>query len=68
MNVDNSIPTVYVQSATALWWAILCPYCQKIHYHGHGEGHRVGHCVRGKSNAGYFIVNRLEAPSETEET
>lgn len=25
-----------------------CPFCGKRHFHGHGEGHRVAHCLETK--------------------
>ena len=39
---------------------ISCPYCERIHKHGYGEGtypaHRVSHCHQEKAAAGYMVV------------
>src|SRR5262245_956223 len=35
-----------------------CDYCQKWHFHGQGEGHRVAHCIDDKSpyrKTGYIL-------------
>ena len=37
---------------------IDCPYCNKNHYHGASDGHRVGHCDGGD----YYLVGTNSAP------
>lgn len=43
-----------------------CPYCEKWHYHGEGEGHRIAHCDDGSpfQTTGY-ILKKVKIPSET---
>lgn len=48
-----------------------CPYCGKKHNHGAGEGHRVVHCMRKKSEAirssgGYVVVIDWSSKSNRE--
>jgi len=38
-------------------WEVWCPYCDRFHYHGATEGHRVAHCAPETpfSDLGYII-------------
>ena len=43
---------------------VWCPFCDKWHYHGYPEGHRVAHCGDVESpycKTGYYIY---KAPEE----
>jgi hypothetical protein len=64
----RTIPTLagYI-SADGRYVYVLCEYCERLHTHSAGDGHRVAHCDRGTPyrDAGYYIytVQRL-APGE----
>ena len=39
-------------------YAVWCPYCHRMHYHGRIEGHRVAHCEAGPFyDKGYYILD-----------
>jgi hypothetical protein len=39
-------------------FAVWCPYCRRMHYHGKVEGHRVAHCEAGPFyQRGYYILD-----------
>lgn len=58
--LDLDAPTVAAHPCSCpetvrLLWRIDCPICGAAHYHGPGEGHRIGHCqpVTAESIRGY---------------
>lgn len=61
--LDLDAPTVAAHPCTCpetgrLLWRIDCPICGEAHYHGPGEGHRIGHCqpVTAESIKGYNLA------------
>lgn len=59
---DNEIPSV-IAIQKGNHYVIKCPYCQKEHRHGAGDGsadslgHRVAHCHKGM---GYNLVREIK--------
>jgi len=53
---DKIIPTILV-SRVGEQFTFYCRYCQRGHYHGAKEGHRVAHCEPGVGyyRTGYFL-------------
>lgn len=46
--------------------SVWCPFCQRWHHHGTGEGHRVAHCMDPESpflETGY-VIKKIRPPRE----
>jgi hypothetical protein len=41
-------------------WRFKCPWCDRWHYHGEGEGPRASHCDVPEAPGTYFIKLKLD--------
>ena len=54
---DKGLPIIYCKD-NGIHYYFYCRYCQTIHKHGTGEGHRMSHCYEGSSpyrEMGYIL-------------
>lgn len=67
---DKETPVVHAEHAYELWRGrhlvgyevkVKCPFCDKFHFHGIGEGSRLSHCLDRERRGTYYITyNRIE--------
>jgi hypothetical protein len=64
MLVVEDVPVLSAERVNAVQLKIHCEYCNKAHYHGLGDGHRVAHCLDESSlylRTGY-IIQEIKKP------
>jgi hypothetical protein len=54
-----TIPTLHATPDGDGRWKVWCEHCQRDHFHGAGEGHRVAYCHDPSSpysDSGYYLT------------
>lgn len=56
----SAAPTFVCELTPGGGWRFFCPVCERFHYHGAAEGHRVAHCGGGPyREGGYYLAAPL---------